>query len=99
MVDALAVRPPGAETWKPAQTAAPTSLSREHVVKTLTGESGATRIKLSPTFIGRPAPEIRAGGGIGQAGPGIGEARPLAAQPYAEQPVPIFTAPLGEVRI
>ncbi len=97
MVSEVRQAPVGADTWRPAQTAAPTSLSREHVVKTLTGESGATRIKLSPTFVGRPAPEIRAGVGIGQAGPGIGEPAPVGAQSFA--PVPVFEAPLGEQRI
>ncbi len=42
-------------------------------------------------------PEIRLGG-AGQAGPGIGEARPIAAQPFSE-PTPIFISPLGEQRI
>ena len=98
MVDQLTPRPAGAEIWRPAQAEPPIPLSREHVVDMTAGVSGLTRVKLSPTFIGRPAPEIRAGSGTGQAGPGVGEARPLAAQPFAEQTT-IYTAPLGEQRI
>ncbi|MBP9716541.1 MAG: hypothetical protein KBD51_01215 [Candidatus Levybacteria bacterium] len=44
-----------------------------------------------------PVPELRAGSGIGQAGPGIGEPAPVGAQSFA--PVPVFEAPLGEQRI
>lgn len=99
MVDVAETRPARADTWKPAQTAAPTPLSGEHVVDKVAGLSGATRLKLdTATFLGRPAPDLRAGSGVGQAGPGIGEAKPLAAQPFVE-PQTIYTSPLGEVRI
>ncbi len=98
MVDALQVRPAGAETWKPAQMEAPVALSRNHVVDRVEGVSGITRLKLdTAAFLSRPAPELRAGSGIGQAGPRIGEPRPAGANSFAS--VSVFETPLGEQRI
>ncbi len=98
MVDQLTPRPAGAEAWRAPQSSLPVQLSSEHVVKRVTGESGSTRLKLdAQAFLGRPAPELRAGSGIGQAGTRIGEPAPVGVQSFA--PVPVFEAPLGEVRI
>lgn len=98
MVDVLTERPVGIETWRPAQTGVPIPLSRKHVVERIEGVSGLPRIRLdTPAFLGRPAPELRVGSGTGQAGLGIGKARPIAPQPFAE-PTPVFIVP-GGVRI
>ncbi len=93
MVSELAATPKGADTWRAPQAEAPVSLSSEHVVDRITGPNG-TRIKLDRAAF-RPAPELRAGSG--HTGSGIGEHRPIVAQPLVEA-IPLSIAP-GEVRI
>lgn len=100
MVDALQKRPADAQEYR-----APQSTLRKLGTYVPANEVGPTgsltrrtlRFVPSEAQLVTPAPELRAGSGIGQAGPRIGEPAPVGVQSFA--PVPVFEAPLGEQRI
>ncbi len=99
MIDALPEMPVDAKDFR-----APQSRLRKLGTYVPVGEIGpdgsvnrTLRFVPHEQSLTRLAPELRIGSGTGQAGPGIGEPRPIRPQSFVE-PTPIFVSP-GEVRI